>query len=155
MMYTPGGTQCAITETAPTHRSQDRSFRMNWDFKDRVAIITGDQRRHRRATAELLARTVPMSSSRAGEEKLEATRAGIAGPGRRGGSVHRLDVADADAFAALVADVAGRRGRLDMWSTMRCRFTMPLEKLKLEHWRKDFAVNSEAVFVEPRRQWPS
>lgn len=121
---------------------------MNWDFEGRVALITGGSDGIGRATAELLAANGAIVAVCArGEEKLEATRAAIAGAGGKV-EAHRLDVADADAYAALVADVASRHGRLDMMvnNAMSVHYA-PIERLTLDHWRKDFAVNAEAVFT--------
>ena len=121
---------------------------MNWDFGGRVAIITGGSDGIGRATAELLAASgATVAICARGEEKLEATCAAIR---KDGGTVegHRLDVSDADAFAALVADIGKRHGRLDMMvnNAMSVHYA-PIEKITLEHWRKDFAVNAEAVFT--------
>jgi meso-butanediol dehydrogenase/(S,S)-butanediol dehydrogenase/diacetyl reductase len=67
-----------------------------------------------------------------------------------GGKVEavQLDVTDFPAFEALIEDVAARHGRLDMLvnNAMSTHYA-PISRLKLEHWRKDFAVNADAVFV--------
>ncbi len=120
---------------------------MSQDFTGKVAFITGGSDGIGRATARLLAErgaTVIICARR--PEKLEEARAEIA----RHGTVeaHQLDVSDSEAFAALVADVAARHGRLDMMvnNAMAVHY-MPVEALTLDQWRKDFAVNSEAVFI--------
>jgi NAD(P)-dependent dehydrogenase (short-subunit alcohol dehydrogenase family) len=61
---------------------------------------------------------------------------------------HQLDVSDAEALAAFVEDVAARHGRLDMMvnNAMSVHYA-PIDQLHLDHWRKDFAVNADAVFV--------
>ncbi len=121
---------------------------MSQDFSGQVAFITGGSDGIGRATAELLAEhgaTVVVCAR--GEEKLKATGEAIT---EAGGKVetHQLDVTDSEAFAALVDDVAKRHGRLDMMvnNAMAVHYA-PISKLKLEHWRKDFAVNADAVFV--------
>lgn len=121
---------------------------MKFDFAGKVAIVTGGSDGIGRATAELLARSgAHVAICARGPEKLEATRAAIA---EDGGSVeaHQLDVSDAEAFAALVADIAERNGRLDMMvnNAMSVHYA-PIEQLTNEHWQKDFAVNAEAVFT--------
>lgn len=121
---------------------------MSQDFADRVALITGGSDGIGRATAELLAaRGASVIVCARGEDKLAATRDAIE---QAGGAVeaHRLDVSDSTAFAALVEDVAQRHGRLDMMvnNAMAVHYA-PIAKLSLDQWRKDFAVNADAVFV--------
>lgn len=121
---------------------------MSQDFTGQVAIITGGSDGIGRATAALLARrgaTVVVCGRR--QEKLDETKALIEGAGGKI-EVAQLDVSDADAYTALVEDVASRHGRLDMLvnNAMSVHYA-PIQKLTLEHWRKDFAVNAEAVFI--------
>lgn len=121
---------------------------MNWDFQGRVAIITGGSDGIGRATAELLAANgATVAICARGVDKLEATRAAVEAAGGKV-EVHQLDVSDNDAYAALVADIAARHGRLDMMvnNAMSVHYA-PIEKLNLDQWRQDFAVNAEAVFT--------
>lgn len=121
---------------------------MNWDFEGRVAIITGGSDGIGRATAELLAANgATVAICARGVDKLDATKAAIAAAGGKV-ETHALDVSDSDAYAALVADIAARHGRLDMMvnNAMSVHYA-PIEKLTMDHWRKDFAVNAEAVFT--------
>ena len=121
---------------------------MNGTFEGRVAIVTGGSDGIGLATAALLAArgaTVALCARRA--DKLAEAKTEIEGAGGRC-ETHVLDVTDCDALAALIADVAARHGRLDMLvnNAMSTHYA-PLAKLSLDHWRKDFAVNADAVFV--------
>lgn len=121
---------------------------MSQNFDGQVAIITGGSDGIGRATAEMLAaRGATVVVCARGEEKLAATEAAIKAAGGKVETM-QLDVTDSDAFAALIEDVAARHGRLDMMvnNAMSVHYA-PIGKLKLEHWRKDFAVNADAVFV--------
>lgn len=120
---------------------------MNKDMTGKVAIVTGGSDGIGRATAKLLAsRGAIVAICARRLDKLEEARAEIAQVGTV--ETHQLDVSDETAFAALVEDIAKRHGRLDMMvnNAMSVHYA-PIRKLTLEHWRKDFAVNAEAVFI--------
>ena len=120
---------------------------MSQDFTGRVAIITGGSDGIGRATARLLAqRGAPVVICARRPEKLEEARAEIAKVGKV--EAVQLDVSDDAAFTRVIEDVAARHGRLDMLvnNAMSVHYA-PIGKLTLDHWRKDFAVNADAVFV--------
>ena len=121
---------------------------MTQDLTGQVAIVTGGSDGIGLATAALLVRrgaNVVICGRR--QEQLDIARAQIEA---EGGTVEavQLDVTDFPAFEALINDVAGRHGRLDMLvnNAMSVHYA-PISKLTLDHWRKDFAVNTEAVFI--------
>lgn len=121
---------------------------MAHDFSGQVAIVTGGSDGIGLATASLLAsRGAHVAICGRRQELLDAAQARIAG---EGGSIEavQLDVTDFDAFAALIERVAAERGRLDMLvnNAMSVHYA-PIARLTIEHWRKDFAVNAEAVFI--------
>lgn len=121
---------------------------MSGEFAGKVAIVTGGSDGIGRATSELLAsKGAHVVVLARGVEKLEATRDAIVASG---GSVeiHSIDLSEAEGYADLIGQIVEAHGRLDMLvnNAMSVHYA-PINKLSLEHWRKDFAVNSEAVFA--------
>lgn len=121
---------------------------MSGEFAGKVAIVTGGSDGIGRKTSELLAaKGAHVVVLARGMEKLETTRDAILATG---GSVeiHSVDLSDPDAYGALVSQIAADHGRLDMLvnNAMSVHYA-PLHKLTLDHWRKDFAVNADAVFT--------
>ena len=128
--------------------NQERQEDMAQDLAGKVAIVTGGSDGIGFATSALLARRgaqVVICGRR--QEVLDTARAAILAEGSKVEAV-QLDVTDYDAFTALIEGTAAKYGRLDMLvnNAMSTHYA-PIAKLSLEHWRKDFAVNAEAVFI--------
>ena len=123
---------------------------MSEDFQGRVAIITGGSDGIGLATASLLAQRgaqVVICGRR--QALLDSARDSISA---QGGLIEAIQlVADTDALTAMIEGVAQKYGRLDMLvnNAMSTHYA-PISKLTLEHWRKDFAVNSDAAFVSTK-----
>lgn len=121
---------------------------MSEDFAGRVAIVTGGTDGIGLATATLLAKRgaqVIVCGRR--QALLDSAADSIASQGGRVEAL-QVDVADTDALNRMIEDSAAKYGRLDMLvnNAMSTHYA-PISKLTLEHWRKDFAVNSDAAFV--------
>ena len=121
---------------------------MGADLTGQVAIVTGGSDGIGLATAALLARrgaSVVICGRR--QAMLDKARDAIQAEGGKVETV-QLDVSDDVAFTTMVAEVGREHGRLDMMvnNAMSTHYA-PISRLTLDHWRKDFAVNAEAVFV--------
>jgi NAD(P)-dependent dehydrogenase (short-subunit alcohol dehydrogenase family) len=80
------------------------------------------------------------------QETAEAVRA-------QGGSIETMqfDVADADAYIAAIADTITRHGRLDgLVNNAMSSYRNSILDTTLDAWKRDFAVNAEAVFIGTR-----
>lgn len=121
---------------------------MGQDFTGQVAIVTGGSEGIGLATAKMLAvRGALVALCGRTQAKLDAAKAEIEAAGGRV-EAHQVDVADSTALTAFVEGVVSRHGRLDMMvnNAMSVHYA-PIAQLTLDHWRKDFAVNTEAVFI--------
>jgi NAD(P)-dependent dehydrogenase (short-subunit alcohol dehydrogenase family) len=70
-----------------------------------------------------------------------------------GGSVETMqfDVADSDAYIGAIADTVARHGRLDgLVNNAMSSYRNSILDTTLDAWRRDFAVNAEAVFIGTR-----
>lgn len=124
---------------------------MTQDFEGRVAIITGGSDGIGLATAALLAsRGAQVVICGRRQPMLDKAREAIESQGGRVETV-QLDVADTDALTTMIEGMAERYGRLDMLvnNAMSTHYA-PIARLTLDHWRKDFAVNADAVFVSTK-----
>jgi len=116
-------------------------------FRDRVTVITGAASGIGAETARRFARegaSVVIADLNA--EAAEAVSREIRdASGRAEAAV--VDVGDERAFAALLEELAGRHGRLDV--LVNCAFAMvagPLESLSTEDWRRCFEVTLHGTF---------
>ena len=121
---------------------------MTQDLTGKVALVTGGSDGIGFATSALLARRgaqVVVCARR--QEMLDKAKSAIEAEGGKI-EVRQLDVTDFAAFEALIAGTAEKYGSLDMLvnNAMSTHYA-PIAKLTIEHWRKDFAVNAEAVFI--------
>lgn len=121
---------------------------MAQDFKGKVAFVTGGSDGIGRATAMLIARRGAHTVICARQpERLAGVAEEIAAAGG-GAEAIALDASDLEALDRTIRDVAARHGRLDlMVNNAASTHHGPISKLKIEHWRKDFALNADAVFV--------
>ena len=124
---------------------------MSRDFEGRVAIITGGSDGIGLATSILLARRgAQLVICGRRQALLDRARAAIEAAGGVVETV-QLDVADTHALTAMIETVGTAHGRLDMLvnNAMSTHYA-PISRLTLDHWRKDFAVNADAVFVSTK-----
>ncbi len=121
---------------------------MMQDMAGKVAIVTGGSDGIGLATAALMSRRGAQEViCGLRQEVLDHARATIEAEGGKVEAV-QLDVTDFDAFTALIEGTAQKHGRLDMLvnNAMSTHYA-PISRLTLDHWRKDFAVNADAVFI--------
>jgi len=117
----------------------------------KVIFLTGGSEGIGRATALRLTEEgahVVIAARRA--EPLAETEALVRA---QGGSVEAMqfDVADADAYIKAIADTIARHGRLDgLVNNAMSSYRNSILDTTLDAWKRDFAVNAEAVFIGTR-----
>lgn len=123
---------------------------MSRAMNDKVVIVTGGSEGIGKAVCLRLAQEgarVIMCARRPGPLKEAETEI------RKAGKVeaHILDVSDLNALTTLIHDTAKRYGRLDglVNNAMSVTYKM-IADTTIEDWRRDFAVNADAVFVATR-----
>lgn len=120
-------------------------------MQGKVVLITGGGTGIGRASAERLAEEgahVVVCGRR--PEPLTETVAAIKANGGAAEAV-TLDVSDLDAYAKTIADVAARHKHLDVLvnNAMSVTYKSVLDTT-IDDWRRDFRVNTEAVFIGTR-----
>lgn len=124
---------------------------MTQDLKGKVALVTGGSDGIGFATARMLARrgaNVTICARR--PEKLAEAKAELAKEGLAIDTV-QLDVSDEAAYTKLIDDIVAKHGKIDMLvnNAMSVNYTS-IQDTSLEAWKRDFAVNSDAVFIGTR-----
>lgn len=124
---------------------------MNFDFAGKVALVTGGSDGIGRATVEILVRCgASVVICARNEDKLTTVAEELATAKGEVETVS-LDASDTLLVEELVRDVAKRHERLDfLVNNAASSHYAPISKLRLEHWRKDFALNAETVFVSTK-----
>ena len=117
------------------------------DMQGRVALVTGASEGIGLATAKLLvSRGALVVICARKQDRLDDAMVELRAIGEA--EAHRLDVSDAASFAALITDIARRHGRFDMLVNNAFSNSYgAIADLSLEQWRRDFAVNADAVFT--------
>jgi meso-butanediol dehydrogenase/(S,S)-butanediol dehydrogenase/diacetyl reductase len=120
-------------------------------FEDKVAIVTGSSYGIGLSTAEALAREgAHVVICARGQEKLDAAADAIRAQGGKV-TATAIDLADLDAFAALVKDTAADHGRLDVLvNNATLTRHGPIASMSVDNWRKNFVVTADATFVGTR-----
>ena len=117
-------------------------------FTGRVALVTGGGTGIGRAIAHELAAlgaTVALAARR--EEPLRSTAAEIAEAGGTASS-HIVDIRDADAVEAVVAEIVDHHGRLDMLvNNAGGQFPSPAEQISPNGWRSVVDLNLTGTFL--------
>lgn len=125
------------------------------NLTDKVALITGGKRLGAAVAGALAARgmDIALSYSRSRAEAEEAA-AGVRALGRRA-EVIQADLAQADACDALVRDVGGRLGALDLLINMASVYVQtPFDDMRVAEWDATLDVDLRAAFLCARAAVP-
>jgi 3-oxoacyl-[acyl-carrier protein] reductase len=129
---------------------------IDWDLRDKAAIVTGAGRGMGRATALTLAasgaRVVINDVDRALAQKVAAEVVAAGG----NALAHIADVSDEDQVAALVDKSVAELGTVDILVNNAgiLAATSPLESIALDEWERVMAVNVRGVFLCSRAVLP-
>lgn len=114
----------------------------SWSLDGKTAVVTG--------AAQGIGKAIAARLSRAGAHVVVTDLDDILGPATAeeiGGEFVRLDVTDSAAVDAVVADLTGRLGRLDIWvNSAGIAVNAAAEEMTDDQWRRVMTVNLDAVF---------
>lgn len=114
----------------------------SWSLDGKTAVVTG--------AAQGIGKAIAARLSRAGAHVVVTDLDDILGPATAeeiGGEFVRLDVTDSAAVDAVVADLTGRLGRLDIWvNNAGIAVNAAAEEMTDDQWRRVMTVNLDAVF---------
>lgn len=123
--------------------------KMSGEERNRTVLITGASRGIGAATARAFSRegyNVAINCFRSYDSAVKLKDEIISGGGRAG--IYRADISDSDAVEAMVRDVQGDFGRIDVLvNNAGIAGQKLVTDITLEEWERMFAVNMTGVFL--------